>query len=551
MSEQEWPAFRPEFEGHIGGYEDVQEDNDKANGKRMEALYGKVVRQVGDGSWRYWNRTHWAVDKGAIIKQAAQDLSAYMEDIELARCLDEIPPSFPEDWSVGPEGAKPYKSLLGKNGALTNAPIAVMGWVAKSPERAKFIGERLKAEQADQLYKDLAAWLKRTKSDAGMNAAIRQIGANVTASPEDFDRVRETFTVLNGQIDTSQALRVGHRLEDLNTRLCCLRYNKRAEAPLWNAFLRKNVPNRHTRRYLQKLIGYALSGKGNQKLIVFLYSKMGDTGKSVFIKVIEAMFGTDYALQLAKGALAPRREDGGRDPDREDIRGKRFVVGSELKPNQPMDETFVKQLTGGDGVNTRGNYSREGNKRWQPECLVMVATNHLSRINAEDEAIWNRIQVVPWTVAFPPGHPDRDDTLAEKIIADELEGVLAWAVEGLVLFNKEGLVPPAEVVDASMVYRSDADFVQKWIAQAAGDGDIEVAEEQRDMTWRLYKTFEVWCKAEKVKDPMSMSTFKKRLEELGYAWKKVTSGEILKSQRAHHGIAVTQQTIINLSLYKQ
>src|SRR5690348_17474090 len=47
--------------------------------------------------------------------------------------------------------------------------------------------------------------------------------------------------------------------------------------------------------------------------------------------------------------------------------GKRFVVSSELAPNEPLDERFVKQLTGGDGVSTRGNYSREGNTRWQPD----------------------------------------------------------------------------------------------------------------------------------------------------------------------------------------
>ncbi|PNG96563.1 DNA primase family protein [Streptomyces malaysiensis] len=551
MSEQEWPAFRPEFEGHIGSYDEVMEDTDKANGERMEALYGEVLRKIKGGDWRYWDCTHWGADDGTIAKQAAQDLSAYMEDVELAICDDCIIPEFPADWSViNVVTGQLYKSLLGKWGALTKVPAEVITWAGESQEHGDFIAERLEAEQKDQIRRELEAWIKKTKSDAGMNSAISQLGARVKASADDFDTVRGTFVVQNGQINTHTCKLEPHRLEDLNTRITAVAYNPKAKCPRWLNYLETNQPNRETRRYLQKMAGYAMSGDGVEKLIAFLYSKIGDTGKSLFIKVMERVFGVAYSLQLAKGALAPRRDEDGRDPDREDIRGKRFVVGSEFKPGQPMDETFVKQLTGGDGVNTRGNYSREGNKRWQPECLVMIATNHLSRINAEDEAIWNRIQVIPWKVAFPPGHPDRDNNLADKIISEEIEGVLAWVVEGLRMYREEGLNPPSEVVEASLVYRSDADVIQKWVTHAAGERDIVISEEQREMTWKLYRVFEHWCKAEKIKDIPRQSLFKDRLIELGYKWEKVKSGKILKGYDAHHGIAVPDDTVIRLRISK-
>jgi P4 family phage/plasmid primase-like protien len=532
----DWPAFRDEFKGHIGTTTD-NEPNDKGNGKRMLELYGKVFRKVNTGQeqgWRVWTGTHWGMDTGGVAMAATADLTDYMEAVEVFAYEDPDCPSFPSDWDVLNSSGKPYKALLGRYGAFAQAPAQTMGYAAKGAEQADFLGERLAWEQSDNIFQRTLQWIEKCKDGARMREAVKQLEhqTGMSVTDDHFDRVRGTFCVQNGEIDT-QTLELGpHKLEDMNTRICQIRYSPKAQAPIWEAYLATNQPDAGTRRYLQKLAGYAISGDGDQKLIAFMYSRLGDTGKSLFLKVIERVLGSTYTATLAEGALSKRRFDtGGRDPDRDAIRGKRFVVSSELAPNEPLDERFVKQLTGGDGVSTRGNYSREGNVRWQPECLVLVATNHLSRINAEDEAIWNRIQVVPWSVAFPKGHPDRDEKLADKILGDggfpgEVEGVLAWIVEGLRLYREEGLFPPDEVSNASMSYRSDADIVKRWLMHAAEERDIEIGEhsEEKDgeryvaQITPLYKMFESWCKIEHVLkgDVPGLKAFGGRLQELGF-----------------------------------
>jgi P4 family phage/plasmid primase-like protien len=524
---QDWPAFHDAFKGHIGTTTD-NEPNDKGNGDRMFDLYGKVFRKVDTGpttGWRVWTGTHWGLDTGQLVSGAAYDLTDYMEAVEIFDYEDPDMPAFPSDWDVLNQSGKPYKALFGRYGAITQAPAQVALYAARGREQAEFLGERLAWEQSDNIFQKTLQWIEKCKDGPRMREAIRQLEGRpgISVTDEEFDNVRGTFCVQNGEIDT-HTLELGpHRLEDMNTRIAPVRYNPKATAPIWTKYLETNQPNEETRRYLQKLAGYAMSGDGDQKLIAFLYSHVGDTGKSIFLKVIERVLGSTYSATLAEGALSKRRFDtGGRDPDRDAIRGKRFVVSSELAPNEPLDERFVKQLTGGDGVSTRGNYSREGNTRWQPECLVLVATNHLSRINAEDEAIWNRIQVVPWTVAFPKGHPDRDEKLSDKILGEggfpgEVEGVLAWIVEGLRLYRAEGLVAPSEVVTASMAYRSDADVVQMWMAAAVEDGDLIIGEDAYTPQRRdLYKHIQAWAKDNRSRDVPGLQQFYTRLEELGF-----------------------------------
>ncbi|QYW07649.1 DNA primase/helicase [Streptomyces phage Lizz] len=565
----EWPAFHDAFKGHIGTTTN-NEPNDKGNGKRMLELYGKVFRKVNTGpetGWRVWTGTHWGMDTSGLAMAATADLTSYMEAVEVFDYEDQDCPAFPSDWDVLNASGKPYKALLGRYGAFAQAPAQTMAYAAKGAEQADFLGERLAWEQSDNIFQRTLQWIEKCKDGARMREAVKQLEhqPGISVTDEEFDNVRGTFCVQNGEIDT-HTLELGpHKLEDMNTRISPVAYRPNAQAPIWEAYLATNQPNEDTRRYLQKLAGYAMSGDGDQKLIAFMYSRLGDTGKSLFLKVIERVLGSTYSATLAEGALSKRRFDtGGRDPDRDAIRGKRFVVSSELAPNEPLDERFVKQLTGGDGVSTRGNYSREGNTRWQPECLVLVATNHLSRINAEDEAIWNRIQVVPWNVAFPKGHPDRDEKLADKILGDggfpgEQEGVLAWIVEGLRLYREEGLFPPEEVQDASMGYRTNADIVQRWLVHASSEGDIEIGEhsEEKDgeryvcQVTPLHSAFEAWSKKEHARDIPGLQAFGRRLEELGYEKIAKYRRDPYKGRAVIVGIRMSAEGSFRLELNKE
>ncbi|MGW5568494.1 DNA primase family protein [Streptomyces tendae] len=545
MNEEKWPAFRPEFEGHIGSTTD-NNPTDAGNAQRMADLYGKVFRHIEDGDkWMRWKGTHWGETKD-VIRRAAHNMAQYIQKVEVFDYQSDELPSFPSDWNVINASGKPYKSLLGRYGALNQAPSQTFGWAGESPEHGEFLGERLAAEQADTEFNEAIAWGTKCEDSARITAAVKEAASHeqFEAGMEDFDKVPNTFTVLNGQINTVDCELGPHRLEDLNTRVCGLEYNPDAECENWLKYIKTSHPNQDTRDYVQKLMGYAISGDFNQKLIAFMFSELGDTGRSLFFTVMDKVLGPDYSLPLAPGTLEKRKfDDGGRNPDREQIRGKRFAHTSELDPNVPLDERFLKQISGRDTNNTRGNYSREGNTAWMPECLVMIATNHL--LPLKDEVIWNRVQVVPWTQSFPKGHKKRDEDLQDKILGNaakgypgEVEGVLSWIMDGLRMYRKDGLIPPEEVVTATMAYKTDGDSVQKWLAYASGEGDIDLGEELYDKATPLNKMYKAWAYAEGVDKPLGLSLFNKRMEQLGFKRGRPKNGQLYAKQDCTFGLRI-------------
>jgi hypothetical protein len=84
-----------------------------------------------------------------------------------------------------------------------------------------------------------------------------------------------------------------------------------------------------------------------------------------------------------------------------------------------------------------------------PQFKLVVAGNHKPSIRTIDEAMRRRLHLVPFTVTIPPKR--RDKTLPERLLA-ERDGVLAWAVQGCVEWQRIGLQPPAAVMAATEEY---------------------------------------------------------------------------------------------------
>ncbi len=137
-----------------------------------------------------------------------------------------------------------------------------------------------------------------------------------------------------------------------------------------------------------------------------------------------------------------------------DLFGARLVAAQETEDGRRMAEGLVKQLTGGDRIKAR--YMRQDFWEFDPTHKVWLATNHKPEVRGTDHAIWRRIRLIPFDVIIPKA--EQDPRLPEKLRA-ELPGILAWAVEGCLLWQREGLGEPEEVKAATEGYRAEQDVL--------------------------------------------------------------------------------------------
>lgn len=146
----------------------------------------------------------------------------------------------------------------------------------------------------------------------------------------------------------------------------------------------------------------------------------------------------------------------------------------------------MKQLTGGDTLTAR--FLHKEFFEFRPDFKVWLATNHKPVIRGTDYAIWRRIRLVPFSVTIPKG--DRIEGLADRLVKEESAGILAWAVQGCLSWQRDGLREPDAVLAATAEYREDMDPLSDFLGDRCELGDgLEVA------AGALYVAYQVWAEA--------------------------------------------------------
>jgi P4 family phage/plasmid primase-like protien len=305
----------------------------------------------------------------------------------------------------------------------------------------KLLAHCLKWEDARRV----AACLDMARSEPG-----------IPVMPAELDAHPFLLNVLNGTLDLRTGKLRGHRREDMLTKLAPVEYHRDATCPLWErSTLRWMDGNQDLVTYLQRVVGYGLTGDVSEQSLWFFYGT-GANGKSTFLLTLLAMLG-DYAMQAVSDLLMVKNHEA-HPTERADLFGKRFVVTIETEEGKRLAEALMKQMTGGDKM--RARKMRQDFFEFDQTHKIILAANHKPVIRGTDHANWRRIKLVPFTVTIPD--EEKDKNLPDKLKA-ELPGILAWAVRGCIEWQRHGLGEPDEVRQATTAYQAEQDTVQGFL----------------------------------------------------------------------------------------
>jgi putative DNA primase/helicase len=285
-----------------------------------------------------------------------------------------------------------------------------------------------------------------------------------------------------------------------------------AGCPRWLQFLAETTgDDGELVRFLQQWCGYCLTGVTREHALVFVYGP-GGNGKSVFVNVKMGVLG-DYAVTGAMETFTT--STGERHPtDLAMLRGARLVTASETEEGRAWAESRIKQLTGGDRISAR--FMRQDFFEFAPQFKLTVIGNHKPVLHNVDEAAKRRFNIVPFVLA--PAVVDRE--LEQKLLA-EAPGILRWMIDGCLDWQRNGLIRPACVVEATDEYFSDQDVLAHWLAEEC---DYEPGNSHKsEASSVLYKSFSEYAKAAGVK-PGDRTTFKDSMIVKGLKFYKGRDG---------------------------
>ena len=328
--------------------------------------------------------------------------------------------------------------------------------------------EAMKAEakfyiQADEenggdMAKAFEKHMKKSRFYNSRISMLNMVQHHVPVLPFQLDRYKMVLNTPSGVLNLKSGELKEHKPEYYLTKITPVEFSENAECPKWLEFLNEIFDgDKDLIRYIQKAVGYTLTGSTAEQCAFFLYGT-GKNGKSTFLDIIRDVFG-DYAANIQPETIMVKSNTGGNaNSDIARLKGARLVTSVEPNEGVRINEGLLKQLTGDDPVTARKLYGEEF--EFKPEFKLWIATNHKPIIRGTDTGIWRRIHMIPFTVQIPEEKVDKN--LKHKLKA-EMTGIFKWCVDGCLMWQREGLKMPKAVLDSVREYRREMDVISAFI----------------------------------------------------------------------------------------
>lgn len=342
----------------------------------------------------------------------------------------------------------------------------------------------------DKAHKEnFKKFIKKYQSDNNIKGMLNcaKFESEVYTKESYYDSNPGLYNCNNGTIDlTGKEFRFReHRKDDHLTQIAnTVNYNENADCPFFLAVLDTIFDgNQNLISYIQRALGYSLTGYTNEDCLFFLYGT-GRNGKSTFTEIIKEVLGGYYKRINTETLLL--KDSGNINNDIASLKGIRLVIGSEIERGRRLAESLVKDLTGGDDISARFLYKEFFS--YKPQFKLWIYGNHKPEIRGTDLGIRRRIKLIPFTVTIPESKLlDRDEIM--KQVRDELSGVLNWILQGFNQYKKFKLKEPDEVKDATSEYFDEMDILKNFI-----ETDCIVLKSAEIELKELFQHYQDYCK---------------------------------------------------------
>jgi putative DNA primase/helicase len=391
---------------------------------------------------------------------------------------------------------------------LSSAEAAVED-VAKAYEKEAFRTRkqlsRVDIEAGNSLEKLIRRLERRSyklRSHSGRKACLKY--ARTSADPMAIEGVELDckpwlLACKNGVIDLkSNSFRPGRR-EDLILKASPLEWQGfDADKDIWIKTVTEIMDvDELMVEFLQRLFGMAIVGKVVENVFPVLTGFGGENGRSTIIKAVAYVLGSMAGPIPGYMLVANRRQNNlGPSIDVMKLKGLRVAYASEVIDYTKISEERVNLMTSKSPLAGRWP-NKKSPITFEPTHTLFFLTNHRPSVAYQDKTFRSRTINIPFSIRFlnsrePKAKNEKpaDIYLDEKLL-EQASGILAWLVEGCLLWQKNGLQIPFKIKREDEKYRSCEDNMSVFVDQCCLTGPEDLYEIGAS---QIYAVFFQWWK---------------------------------------------------------
>ena len=276
--------------------------------------------------------------------------------------------------------------------------------------------------------------------------------------------------------------------------------------------------------YVQKVIGLAAIGRVYEEFIIIAYGD-GANGKSTFWNTVARVLGT-YSGKISSDILTMGNKVNAQ-PEMAELKGKRLIIASEMQEGVRLNTAGVKQLCSTDEIQACKKYKDPFH--FVPSHQVVLYTNHLPKVGANDDGIWRRLKVIPFNAKIK-GNSDIKN-YADYLYEKAGSAIMKWIIEGAKKVSKSDhkVDDPKCVKDAVAAYRDDNDWLGHFIADCC-----EVDNSYEEKSGEFYQQYRAYCiqSGEYIR---STTDFYAAVEKMGFYRRKTNKGSFVTGVKLKTG----------------
>lgn len=264
----------------------------------------------------------------------------------------------------------------------------------------------------------------------------------------------------------------------------------------------------HT-NYLIRLCGYFMTGDVSHRGFYIGWG-VGRNGKSSLINILKEILGK-FFVSISEDVFIKKDKGNNATPELMPLIGARFAVLSETDEREKLNSKRIKALTGSDTISARALYKDQIN--FVPHCKIMMLTNVKPEFDADDQALIDRLNFIPFPARF---NKNRENTkYIESLTTDYLDQFFTLFCQGAREWSEEGEMMDSKIcIDGKIKYQQENDTLRDFITENTVEEKGQTIPSKE-----LFNAYKSYCMEHDIK-PITVQKFSSRVENDFYKKEK-------------------------------